>query len=251
MIRTILILCALLGAIPSPGRAECTSSRVEALGATLAEALAANLQVRLDRSATIMTAPFADLHDPKTTSALGRILGEETGNSFSRYGYRVADTRAFMPTPYSLKETGQTALTLEPDQAGATSGMQTILTGTYALADRGVLVSARIVQIQDHAILATASCRLRLTDEVRSLMDPSHSAAKANKTAGPLLDLKKRADTRRVQQALAAQGLYKGKIDGIWGRKSKAALLRFRASVALPADDRWDQATQAALLPSS
>lgn len=251
MKRIALILCALLGLLPGQTLAGCEASRIDALCETLAADLASHLQVRLDRSTTIMTAPFADLHAPQNTSPLGRILAEETGKAFSRFGYRVADTRAFMPTPFSLKETGETALSLEPDQAGATSGMQTVLTGTYALADGGLLVSARIVHVPDHAVLAASSCRLRLTDEVRALMDASSGPSQAAPSRHPLLDLKKSADAKRAQQALAAQGLYKGNIDGVWGRRSKAALARFRASLALPATAVWDEATQAALLPPS
>lgn len=251
MNRAILLFLALLCAAPVQGLAGCGASRLEELCATLAQELAGNLQVRLDRSAMIAAAPFADLHDLKTTSPLGRILAEETGNAFSRHGYRVADTRAFMPTPFTVKEGGETALSGGPDQAGANSGAQTILTGTYALADGGVRVSARIVQVGDHAVLASASCRLRLSEEVRALMASTASSAKAKAPSAPLLDLKNKADAKRVQQALAAQGLYKGKIDGAWGKRSKAALARFRASMAMPATAQWDRPTQDALLPPS
>ena len=248
MIRAVLLLSALLCALPVPARAECASSRIETLCQTLAEKLAENLQERLDRSVPVMTAPFANLHHVSDTSRLGRILAEGTGNAFARHGYRVADTRAFMPTPFSLKETGESALSADPDQAGETSGMRTVLTGTYAPADGGVLISARIVRVMDHAVLSAATCRLRLSEEVASLMAPAPPKAKA--APAPLLDLKKTADARRVQKALAAQGLYKAGIDGIWGRKSRAALTRFRASLGLPATDAWDDGTQKALFPA-
>lgn len=251
MIRVILLALALCCAAPDHVLADCGASRIEELCTTLAEDMAESLQVRLDRSAVTATAPFADLHDVKATSPLGRILAEETGNAFARHGYRVADSRVFMPTPFTVKESGETALSGGPDQAAATAGLQTILTGTYALADGGVRVSARIVHVGDHTVLAAASCRLRLTEEVRLLMAMAPSAAKAKAPSAPLLDLKHRADVKRVQQALAAQGLYKGKIDGLWGKRSKAALARFRASLALPATAQWDSATQAALLPPS
>jgi TolB-like protein len=249
MTRAVLLICALLCALPVTTRAQCSSARIETLCESLAEELVLNLQERLDRSVPVRTAPFADLHHVSDTSRLGRILAEGTGNAFSRHGYRVADTRAFMPTPFTLKETGETALSADPDQAGATSGMRTVLTGTYAPADGGVLISARIVRVMDHAVLSTATCRLALSEEVASLMAPKAPAAKA--PPAPLLDLKKAADARRVQKALAAQGLYKAGIDGIWGRKSRAALARFRASIGLPATDEWDEATQKALFPAS
>lgn len=250
MIRGILILTILLCTVPAWGHAQCGESRIDAISSALAENLVENLQVRLDRTAPIMTAPFADLHGPKHTSPLGRILAEEIGNALFRYGYRIADPRVFMPSPYSLKEHGETALAVDPDQAGAATGAQIILTGTYALADGGLRISARLVNIPDHSVLSSASCRLRLTEEVQLLL-ASSSAAKTQAPPARLLDLKNKADVKRVQQALAAQGLNPGKIDGVWGKKSKAALLRFRASLAMPATSAWDLATQNALLPAS
>lgn len=251
MIRPAFILALLLCALPISGHAQCGASRIDMLCDSLAEGLVSSLQVRLDRSELIMTAPFADLHDVKNTSPLGRILAEEVGNSLTRHGYRLADTRVFMPSPYSLKEQGETALSSEPDQAGATSGLQTILTGTYALVDGGLRISARLVQPTNHAVLATASCRLRVSEEIRELLTASSLAPAAPALPAVLLDLKTKADAKRVQQALAAQGLYKGKVDGIWGKRSRAALARFRASMAMPATSDWDPATQAALLPAT
>lgn len=231
--------------------AQCGASRVDMLCDSLAANLISNLQVRLDRSALIMTAPFADLHDVKNTSPLGRILAEELGNAFTRHGYRLADTRVFMPSPYTLKEQGETALSSAPDQVGATSGVQTILSGTYVMVDGGLRISARLVRPADHAVLAAASCRLRVTEEVRELLAASSAAPKVPVFPATLMNLKTKANAKLVQQALAAQGLYKGKIDGLFGKRSKAALSRFRASMALPATPVWDLETQAALLPTT
>lgn len=250
MIRFALLFI-MLCAFPLHAMAQCGASRVDMLCDSLAANLISNLQVRLDRSALIMTAPFADLHDVKNTSPLGRILAEELGNAFTRHGYRLADTRVFMPSPYTLKEQGETALSSAPDQVGATSGVQTLLSGTYVMVDGGLLVSARLVRPADHAVLAAASCRLRITEEIRELLAASSAAPKAPVFPATLMNLKTKADAKLVQQALAAQGLYKGKIDGLFGKRSKAALSRFRASMALPATPAWDLETQAALLPTT
>ena len=251
MIRVTLALVMLLCAFAPHAAAQCGASRVDALCDSLAESLIANLQTRLDRSALILTAPLADLHDVKNTSPVGRILAEELGNAFTRHGYRLADTRVFTPSPYSLKQDGETALSSAPDQVGAAFGPRTILSGTYAMVDGALRVSARLVQPADHAVLAAASCNLRITKEVRELMAASSPAPAAPALPPELLSLKTKADAKRVQQALAAQGLYKGKIDGIFGKRSKAALSRFRASMALSAAPVWDIQTQMALLPAT
>ena len=250
MTRRILILAACLWLLPAWASAQCGAARIDALCAALAEELAGSLQVRLDRTQPIVAAPFADLHNLKGTSELGRVLAEELGNGFADRGYRVADPRAFMPSPYSRKEHGETALSQQPDTAGSATTARTILTGTYAQADGGLLVSARLVQTTNQTILSSASCRLKLTPEVGRLLGASAQAA-AKAAPASLLDLKSKAGAKRVQQALAAQGLNPGKIDGVWGKKSKTALARFRASLAMPATPTWDLATQHALLPNS
>jgi TolB-like protein len=245
------LLFLLLGGnfVPLSALAQCSSARIDALSASLAEELVTSLQTRLDRSAPVIAIAFADLHNVKATSPLGRILAEELGNALQAYGYRVADQRAFSPTPFTRTEHGETALSTDPDHHGAPFNTQAILTGTYAQADGGVRVSARLIRIKDNSVLASAGCRLRLTQEVATLLTPSTLAAAPAPPPATLLALTNKTDAQQVQQALAAQGLYRGKIDGIWGKQSRTALMRFRASLGLPATADWNLETQNALLP--
>ena len=74
MTRRILIMAACLWLLPAWASAQCAAPRIDALCAALAEELAGNLQVRLDRTQPIVVAPFADLHNLKSTSELGRVL---------------------------------------------------------------------------------------------------------------------------------------------------------------------------------
>lgn len=65
---------------------------------------------------------------------------------------------------------------------------------------------------------------------------------------GRPLNLLDRADSARVQQRLSALGYLNGTADGIWGPRSRVALKEFRRTNGLGLDDRWDIASQAALL---
>lgn len=62
------------------------------------------------------------------------------------------------------------------------------------------------------------------------------------------LNLLDRTDSARIQQRLAALGYLNGAADGIWGPRSRTALREFRRTNGLGLDDRWDIATQLALL---
>ena len=62
-----------------------------------------------------------------------------------------------------------------------------------------------------------------------------------------LLDPAVPRDARMIQSRLAELGFYKAKIDGIWGRMSRAALKSFKEKNALGDPERWDKETQVLL----
>jgi hypothetical protein len=51
-------------------------------------------------------------------------------------------------------------------------------------------------------------------------------------------------DARMIQKRLAELGLYKGQIDGIWGKGSRAALKTYKEQNSLGNPDRWDKDIQ-------
>lgn len=59
-----------------------------------------------------------------------------------------------------------------------------------------------------------------------------------------LLNPKVKEDAKLIQNRLADLGLYKGPIDGIWGKGSESALKSFKTENALPHPLRWDRETQ-------
>ncbi len=58
------------------------------------------------------------------------------------------------------------------------------------------------------------------------------------------LDPSKSNDAQTIQGRLAELGLYKGGIDGVWGKGSRAALRAFKEKNGLPNPDKWDKETQ-------
>ena len=59
-----------------------------------------------------------------------------------------------------------------------------------------------------------------------------------------LLDPAVSRDAQMIQSRLAELGLYKGAIDGIWGRGSRAALRAFKERYALGDPETWNRETQ-------
>jgi peptidoglycan hydrolase-like protein with peptidoglycan-binding domain len=86
--------------------------------------------------------------------------------------------------------------------------------------------------------LAVGPAMARGAGEQRSDMQQQHSSRSSQ------LD---QNTTRQVQQQLQQQGYDVGQVDGVWGAKSRQALMNFQRDQNLRASGRPDQQTMAAL----
>jgi type IV secretory pathway VirB10-like protein len=59
-----------------------------------------------------------------------------------------------------------------------------------------------------------------------------------------LLNPSSSQDARKIQTRLQELGLYRGSIDGIWGKGSQGALKAFKEKNSLGSPDKWDKETQ-------
>lgn len=249
MKRIAVIIFALLTAQPLLVHAGCRSSHTDALVAIMAEELISSLQIRLDRTKPIMATTFVDLHSMERTSDLGRILGEEIGAQLTNYGYRLVEPRIRSTSVSTRNQQGEFILSRDPQQLNPNVEIQTFLTGTYAKSENGVVISAKLVQASDRTILATSTCELRLSPEV-SLLLQSSSQPSGGTRATILKNPKSKNHAKEIQQKLSTQGFYRGKIDGVWGKNSKAALQGFKKAHGLAPTETWDHETQNTLFPS-
>jgi peptidoglycan hydrolase-like protein with peptidoglycan-binding domain len=84
-----------------------------------------------------------------------------------------------------------------------------------------------------------------LFSETDQASQPSKDTLQESISSGEVLlnpDIPK--DARILQTRLAELGLYKGPIDGIWGKGSRAALRAFKEQNSLASPDKWDKETQ-------
>jgi peptidoglycan hydrolase-like protein with peptidoglycan-binding domain len=77
---------------------------------------------------------------------------------------------------------------------------------------------------------------------------PTPPAPKANQhlvsSGETLLDPAVPRDAKLFQGRLAGLGLYRGAIDGVWGRNSRAALRAFKEKNSLGDPESWDKETK-------
>jgi hypothetical protein len=230
-------------AVASP----CRTTSVTEAASSLAEQLASNLTLRLDRSQPVVPTVFVSLDDVETTSPLGRLLAERTADALAQWGFSLSEVRLRAQSLRISPTHGEFALTRQESALISPISAQAVLTGTYAPNGHILHVSARLIHATSHTVLSTADCELVLTPATRASMKPDPGSTHPSAT---LLSPANPADTRAIQSRLKELGLYRGKIDGIWGKHTQAAVDAFRRIRGIASTAKWDMATQQALLGS-
>ncbi len=249
MCRLTALLAAFLLAAPAFANPCHTTSPSEAV-ASLAEQLAAGLQLRLDRSQPIVPTVFVSLDAITHTSSLGRILAEGTANALAGFGFTMAELR-LRAESLAIHANGEFALTRHGSALASPVAAQAVLTGTYAPMGHVLYVNARLVHATSHRVLSTATCELVLTPAIRNALTAESRIPPVEPTAtASLLNPKDKTDTRAIQSRLKELGLYHGRVDGIWGKGTQAAIEAFRRIRGLPQKGPWDLVTQSALFGS-
>lgn len=225
----------------------------------IADALENNLVQPLDRTKPILFTSFVDLDDLKTTSTFGRLLGEQVGSRMAQFGYRVMEPKLRQDSLLIIEGAGELILTRDLENIRLNHEAQAVLVGTYTVIDESIILTARLLSALDGAILSSHDLTLTMSRDLRTLIHKNparvqtrqalRNAEEALLPAGPLargsilLDPKNSLAARIIQTRLAELQYYKDKIDGIWGKNSRAALSRFKTERQL-AGTAWDLSTQ-------
>lgn len=224
-----------------------------------ADVLEYNLSSDISRTLPIMFSSFVDLNNLKSTSALGRLLGEQIGSRFSQHGYNVVEARLRTDSLQIKPKTGELALSRDTDDIRTSWDAQAIITGTYHIFDDKAVVSAKIVSTVDNSILSSHDFSFKLNRYLSTLVTPQslvldrEEPSHERPSTGPIssgtiiLSPNRSTDAKLIQKRLADLGLYLDRIDGIWGKNSKIALERFKVRHQLPDQDKWNVSTQVRL----
>lgn len=220
-----------------------------------ADVLAYNLTADICRTEPIVYSSFAELGDLSTTSAFGRVLGEVIGSRFAQHGYRILELRLRKDTLKTAEGAGELALSRDIRHIRETWHAQAVITGTYHLIGDKAVVSARVVNTADNSIIASHDFSFSLEGRHQAMVIPDRmTEAKKEEEIktpkGPLatgaivLNPSRNTDAKLIQTRLADLGLYRDRIDGIWGKNSRNALRQFKTEHQLPDPEKWDTPTQ-------
>ncbi|MDH4320130.1 MAG: FlgO family outer membrane protein [Desulfobulbaceae bacterium] len=123
----------------------------------------------------IAVCTFVELKKLTRTSSFGRYLAEQLMNEFQQRGYTVVEMRK--ATSLMIQEQrGEYGLSRNPEDLSPTVTAGAVLTGTYTLAGDSVLVSAKIINNRNAAMLASATLVFPRNQLISSLLSDRASA---------------------------------------------------------------------------
>lgn len=275
LIISIAILFSFLCLFAGMERGFCASTRGPDLGSiayVAGDMLEGNLLCDLDRTLPILSTSFVNLDNLNETSAFGRLIGVQISSRLSQHGYNVVDLRLSNGKVLVKEKNGELALSREMKRIDKFHDAQAVIVGTYCIVENWAFVSTRLVSTLDNSILSSYNFSIRMGGLLRALVKKNISnAATSNKTVGisdikpektkragndpssigsMLLDLTTPLSAKIVQSQLARFGYYTAKIDGKWGKRSRAALASFKRVRGLPNVNEWNMSTQIALFSS-
>ena len=249
-----------------------SGSDLDDISYTAGDMLERNLLYYLDRTLPILSTSFVNLDNLKETSAFGRLVGVQIASRFSQHGYRVIDIRLSNGKVLVQERNGELVLSRDMKRINNRQDAQAILVGTYTIAGNRAFVSTRLVSTLDNAILSSYNFSIKMDDLLKALAQKNLNSAAVSKKQLPkrakganrnatsaikkdpvstgtiFLELSNPLAAKIVQSHLYRLGYYTAKVDGKWGKKSRAALVSFKKARKLPNVNRWDMGTQMVLL---
>ena len=230
-----------------------------------ADSLEDHILYTLNRTKPIIVTSFVDFNHFDESSSFGRLISDLFATRLAQHGYKIIEFR-LRKEKIVVNDEGEFALSRDLFELSESQSAQAIIVGTYAVNGSNALISVKMLDSDNGAMIATHAFNL----PVRQLFFPPERALRkkleetdieaktaqevvakpapgALETATILLDLKRATDAKLVQHRLLELKLYNGKIDGKWGPKSKAALSNFAMLNNLGAAGKWNAAVQKAL----
>ncbi len=211
-----------------------------------------NLVHKLNRSLPIMKTSLVDIDNMEQTSTFGRYLGDQIGDDFSQYGYKVIETKLRKSSLAMKKKRGEFILSRDTQKVAKNNQVQAVISGTYCQGSRYVYISVKIISTQDRSVLSSCDLKVRKYPTIRRLIKTDNYSDKSpsEKELGPFasgklkLDKNSSKDTKIIQRQLFELDYYHGNIDGIWGPKTQNALEDFKKDYNLAHPEKWSLRTQ-------
>lgn len=217
-----------------------------------------NINTSINKSYPIAYSTFVEIDDFDKTSTFGIILGDSIGDYLCRRGFKVVETQFREASLFLNKKAGQVSLSRDRNHLREKFDIQAVVAGSYKLINSEKLyISAKLISTIDNSILSSCSFQFGIHEDLVELFqsqtihsDVDSNASKHSKEYGKIesgqkmLGPKSKEDIKLIQERFSELGLYKFKIDGIWGERTQNALIQFKKIHRLPNPGIWDIQTQ-------
>jgi TolB-like protein len=104
----------------------------------------------------LLVSTFVDLNNLYRTSSFGRYVAEQLMNEFQRYSFPVRDMRKSQSVMVQEKR-GEFGLSRDPGEIPAAHSASAMLTGTYLVGEKDIMVNARILDNARGTLLSSAT----------------------------------------------------------------------------------------------
>lgn len=159
------------------GQSETAGPRVPAFEDVLegsycaADALAAQLLAKTGKAGiTMLAASFVNVNRLEESSTLGRIVSEQISSRMAQNGFPVLETKLRQHSIYVKEGEGEFLLSRQLKEISASHDSDLLIVGTYAVAEKSIYISARIVNAGDSTIVTGYDYQLDRNFQTDSLL---------------------------------------------------------------------------------
>lgn len=123
----------------------------------------------LGMSSTMIAATFANIDNLSSSSSFGRIASQQIVSRFTSSGFNVVDI-LLRNNIYVSESEGEFLLSREIENIRSDYKADVVLVGTYAVGNRQVFITAKLIRTTDGVIIAAHDYVLPYTGEIRALI---------------------------------------------------------------------------------
>ncbi len=136
---------------------------------TAADALLERAPWLRERREPLLATTFVDINNLETSSALGRVIGEQVGSRFAQQGFTVIEIK-MRNNIFVAEGTGELMLSRSLREISQSHNAAAVITGTYAVARQSVYVTARLIRATDNLVLAAYDYVLPYGPDAKALV---------------------------------------------------------------------------------
>jgi len=118
----------------------------------------------------ILTASLVNVNNLEESCPLGRIISEQISSRMAQNGYKLIDMKLRANSIYIKEEKGEFLLSRKIQEISKTQNSDYVIVGTYAVAEKSVYISTRIVDTNDNSIITGYDYQLGRNYQTESLL---------------------------------------------------------------------------------